>query len=201
MKHRFVSRKYLLLISLLLLSAIAVSATVAYLFHSTGPLRNLFSGSVVTCAVVENDTEPISGDQLSVSKKENVKIRNTGDTTAYIRVAIVATWKSTDGTRVYAEKPLPGSDYTVTFAADSGWELSGDGFYYYTSPVEPDADTGVLMESCIPIPQAAPEGYTLSIEIVASAIQSSPSGTVLREWSSGISGMDGDTLIIRKGAD
>lgn len=45
-----------------------------------------------------------------------------------------------------------------------------------------------------------PDGYYLSVEIVASAIQSTPTTVVTENWGSGVSGIsatDGKTLIIK----
>lgn len=185
-------KKAVLTMSVALLLAVAVGITIAYIFTETDPVENTFKPSKVACAVVENGNDPVSAGNVTLSSKTNVQIKNTGDTDAYIRVAVVVNWMSADGTRVWATKPVKSTDgtdgdYTITYnLEDNGWIDGGDGYYYYTRPVAPcvhkDGDehtgcmTSVLISSCTPVAGRAPDGYYLSVEIVASAIQSSGMG-------------------------
>lgn len=52
----------------------------------------------------------------------------------------------------------------------------------YTAPVAPLASTGVLIDLCTPVTGRAPEGYTLSVNVLASAIQSVPAEAVGQAW-------------------
>ena len=179
-------KKALLTMSVVLLLLVAVGTTLAYIFTKTDPVVNTFTPSKVSCAVVENSGRPVSGGiQNTGDKKSNVQIKNTGDTDAYIRVAVVVNWISADGTRVWATKPVEGDDYTINLDLNNGWSPVGD-YYYYGSAVAPcthkDGDehagcmTSVLIRSCTSVPGRAPDGYYLSVEIVASAIQSKGMG-------------------------
>ncbi len=180
-------KKVVLTMSVALLLAVAVGITIAYIFTETDPVENTFKPSKVACAVVENGGEPVTGDTVDIgTSKENVQIKNTGNTDAYIRVAVVVNWMSADGTKVWATKPVKSTDgtdgdYTITYnLEDNGWIDGGDGYYYYTRPVAPSKITGVLITSATqkaPAPKGADDTqYYLSIEIVASAIQSSGMG-------------------------
>ena len=61
--------------------------------------------------------------------------------------------------------------------------LGGDGYYYYTKAVMPDEMTNVLINTAqLNEGRTAPQGYYLSIEIVASAIQASPDEVVEKQW-------------------
>lgn len=179
-------KKAVLTMSVALLLAVAVGITIAYIFTETDPVENTFKPSKVACAVVENGREPVTGDTVGIgTSKENVQIKNTGNTDAYIRVAVVVNWMSEDGTKVWATKPVEGEDYTIILDLANGWSPVGD-YYYYGSAVAPcvhkDGDehtgcmTSVLISSCTPVAGRAPDGYYLSVEIVASAIQSSGMG-------------------------
>jgi hypothetical protein len=95
---------------------------------------------------------------------------------------VVITWMSQDESTVYAATPVEGTDYTITYAQNNGWVKGSDGYWYYTAPVAAGETTATLLESCT-LTGTAPEGYTLSVEIVASSIQSSPSEAVLEAWS------------------
>ena len=184
MKRKQNKKALTLLVCLVMLVAVTVGGTLAYLMASTQPVKNEFAPSKVSCAVVE---DPFDG-----TKKTNVQIRNTGNTKAYIRAAVVVTWKNDKG-EIYAATPQENTDYTITFNLNNDWFDGNDGFWYHRTEIAPcthvgDQEhsgcmTGVLINSCAPVADRAPSGYYLSVEIVASAIQSAPDSVVGKEWS------------------
>ena len=189
---KYINKK-LIITSVILLLLVAVGTTLAYVFTETEPVENTFIPSRVSCAVVENGKEPVSGSLVNISdSKNNVQIQNTGDTDAYIRVAVTVNWMNADGTRVWAQKPIQNTDYTITYnLSEDGWFDGGDGFYYYSkavSPTSPNNLTGILISNAALMSGVtAPVGtdgtpYYLSIEIVASAIQSTPKTVVEEQW-------------------
>lgn len=180
-------KKIQIVIAALALAAALCGATLAYLSTPTLPLTSTFIGAKVSSEVKES---------FDGTTKSNVTIRNTGNIQSYIRAALVVTWVSDDG--VFAAVPMAGTDYTMTFAQNTGWEKGPDGFWYYTRPVNPGADTEVLISSCT-LAGTAPEGCRLSVEIVASSVQSLPVTTVASVWSSGISGVNNGTLVVKEG--
>lgn len=171
-------RLTVLLVSLSLVLVAGVGVTLALIIDSSGPVDNTFEPSHVSCAVVENGTAYETG-MVEVASKENVTIQNTGDTDAYIRAAIIVNWKKADGT-VWAQAPAS-KDYTLAIGGD--WDLGTDGYYYYKSSVAPKDLTTALITSATQVNSAPEEGYFLSIEIVASAIQSSLAGNAQGAWS------------------
>lgn len=177
-----IHRKSLLITSLALLLLVAVGTTLAFILTSTDPVVNTFKPSQVSCAVVEKDREPVTGDTVDIAtSKEKVQIKNTGDTDAYIRVAVVVNWASKDGTKVWATKPVEGTDYTA-WTPGTGWIQIGD-YYYYTQSVAPTKTTGTLIENIEVLDTAnIPDGYFLSVEIVASALQAKPASVVTSQW-------------------
>ena len=163
-----------LLVSLVLLLTVSVGATLAFLIDQTDPLPNTFTPSEVTVQV--NET-------FNGTTKSNVSIKNTGDTEAYIRAAIVVTWQNAAG-EVYGV-PVESGDYTLTLSTTDGWDIeTTDGYYYYTSPVAPGTNTGILIDSCTAgtKPEGIPNDYYLSVEIIASGIQSVPTSVVAEQW-------------------
>lgn len=171
-------KRVALIVSLLLLVCVSVSGVIAFLMDATDPLTNTFKPSKVTTQVVET---------LNGSKKSNVKIRNTGDTSAWIRATYVVTWKNSDG-NVYGKAPVAGTDYEISLN-ETDWKKGKDGFYYYKSPVVPDGCTENLIKSVQPAASAAaPNGFTLSVEILGSGIQSTPDAAFNNAWreSSGL---------------
>ncbi len=190
---KFIGKKIILLVSLALLLSVTVGTTLAYIFTKTDPVENKFNPSKVSCAVVEQGKDPVVGAVTSTDDlKENVQIKNTGDTDAYIRVAVVVNWATSDGSRIWAQKPIQGTDYTITYDFSDGWIDGGDGFYYYSKPVSPDSSnnlTSVLikkagLKSGVTPPVGTDNAqYHLSIEIVASAVQTTPEAVA--DWSGG----------------
>ena len=183
MKRKLNKRSVALLVSLAVILTAAVGVTLAYIFTNTDALQNIFTPAQVSCAVVENG-EDYTDNYVDVKSKGNVSIRNTGNTNAYIRVAIIVTWKAEDGT-VYAQTPVIASadslnDYSMTLNLADGWSKGTDGYYYYAPAVSPDGLTNVLITSAIQNAtgpkDAEDRQYYLSIEIVASAIQADGMG-------------------------
>lgn len=164
----------LLLSSLALLIVLLVGTTVAFLIASDGPITNIFNPSKITCQVNE---ESFDG-----GTKTNVTISNTGDTEAYIRAAIIVTWKNAENGDVYGSVPVAGTDYTIELNL-ADWIKGKDGFYYYKKPVAPNGQaTTALITSCTDKGKA-PAGYGLNVEILGSAIQSVPVSAVNEKWS------------------
>lgn len=166
-----------LLVSLLLVLGVAVGGTVAFLSTRTDRKVNTFTPSEVTCAVTETFENNV---------KSNVAVQNTGDTTAFIRAAINVTWMSNQDAAnqtVSAKVPVKDTDYSITFAKNTNWIQGADGYYYYKLPVAPQGSTEVLIDECKLLENASvPDGYHLSVEIVASAIQSAPDSVVQNMW-------------------
>ena len=182
------NKEMAMILSLSLLLLLVIGTTVAYIYTATNPVKNIFEPSQVACAVVEDGRDPVTGFLVDIGEtKENVKIQNTGDTDAYIRVAVTVNWASADGTRVWAQKPVKDTDYTITFN-NSDWFDGGDGFYYYKEAVSPGDLTSVLIGRAVlnegRTPPTGTDGteYFLSVEIVASAIQSAPAEVVKEQW-------------------
>lgn len=172
-----------LLVSLLLVLGVAVGGTVAFLSTRTDSKENTFTPSKVTCEVTETFNNNV---------KSQVAVQNTGDTTAFIRAAINVTWMkdAEAGTEyeaanqtVSAKIPVKDTDYSITFAENTNWIKGADGYYYYQLSVAPQGSTEVLIDECkLQEDASVPDGYHLSVEIVASAIQSAPDSVVQSMW-------------------
>lgn len=159
------------LVALVLIIGAVVGGTLAYLAARTDAIVNTFNPAKVDIKVEE---------YFKGSTKKDVKITNIGDTEVYIRATYVVTWKDA-AENVYPEQPQPGDDYTISLNPKQDW-FYYNGYYYYTAPVAPRASTGVLIDLCTPVEGRAPEGYTLSVNVLASAIQSVPAEAVGQAW-------------------
>ena len=169
-----------LVICLILLLMISVGGTIAFVVTHTSEIRNTFTESVVKCEVDETFKDNV---------KSNVSIKNTGDTTAYIRAFVNVTWMNESG-QVASVSPVESTDYRIKYST-SGWLKGSDGYWYYRFPVQPNNNTAVLIDSCRLLETAsAPDGYYLSVEIVCSAIQSTPVSVVSDIWHVQLSGSE-----------
>lgn len=170
-------RKVILAASLLLTVCLTVGITVAWLRADTASRQNTFTLAKVSCEVEET---------FDGTVKEDVSIRNTGTADAYIRAAIVVTWmKDGDDSNQTVSSVVPqlDKDYTIQFTKNSGWIQLEDGYWYYTKSVPVGGSTAELIDSCTLLDGAeAPEGYRLAVEIIASAIQSSPAKVAEENW-------------------
>ena len=172
-KRRANKRKAtVLLSSLALILALFVGVTAAFLIAKDGSVANTFKSSQVSCEVDES---------FNGTTKSNVSISNTGDTEAYIRAAIVVTWKSAENGDVYGAMPVLGTDYTMERNL-SNWIEGSDGYYYYKKAVQPGDKTEELIVNCTAVQDNVPAGYGLNVEILSSAIQSVPVSVVNEQW-------------------
>ena len=89
----------------------------------------------------------------------------------YVRAAVVVNWKDDSG-NILGRNTEEGTDYT--FNSDSGWFKAGDGYYYYSNPVESGGETSALITDFSAITEA-PNGCSLSVNVSAEIIQESGS--------------------------
>ena len=159
------NKRKMLLLSLVVVLLIGVGTTVAYILDQPENVVNTFEPSEVTCVINEGFDGVV---------KNNVTVTNTSDIDAYIRAEVIVNWQNSEG-EVYGKQLIEGTDYTIKYNLADGWVYNeNDGFYYYTkvvSPTAPDNVTTVLIEECAPVEGTAPDGYFLSVEILASAVQ------------------------------
>ena len=157
-----VYRTAVLLIAVLLLIGTAVGSTAAFLVTKTGPVVENFAYAQVSCQVTR------SGSALAV--------QNTGTAQAYIRASYAVNWRDGEG-NIAAAVP---EDYSYVLDKNPQWEKGEDGYFYYPAPVAPGDETPSLLTCSVSCP-VDPE-YTLSVEVVAEAIQSNPAEAAEEAW-------------------
>lgn len=178
-----------LLVGVILLAGTA--GTLAWL-SVTGVLVNQFGIGSVTPSVLET---------LNGKVKSDVKAKNTGTAPAYIRAAVDIYWQDQDGARLWdepKEEPKGEADYEIAWSvADASgansaynWVKASDGFYYWTSPVAPGAETGVLINRVTEL--KATEGRNLVVDISTQAVQATPDEAVHDAWGCSV---ENDVLV------
>ena len=158
-----------LFMAIILLIGAVIGSTVAFLTMKTEPVKNSFEYAEVSCEVTED---------FNNNTKEHVQVKNTGTTDAYIRATYVVNWVDAQG-RIAASDP-EGYSYSLTENPDSAW-TEKDGYFYYTSSIAPGASTAGSLLTCEVTYPENPE-YTLSVEVLAEAIQSTPDNAVQDAW-------------------
>lgn len=167
---KMLNRRFILIISILLILTAAVGGTVAFLTTRTSEVTNRFESGEVTCKVVEDFKD-------GYATKKNVAIENTGNTTAYIRAAIVGNWVNDEGEVVASADPWTFDNSII----GSGWAKGSDGYYYHKAPVDAGKQTSDLFDSYT-APSDGPDGAHLEMTIICQAIQSEPAKVVTRVW-------------------
>ena len=155
---RMKKKSLLLVAGIVLMLTIAIGGTIAYLVTNTDSITNTFEPGGVPISVDESFTGGV---------KSDVKITNDGNVPAYIRAKIIVTWKNAQGE--VSGTPVQASDYSMIIN-NTDWTKVGDFYYYNDSVEEEGGTTKYLIISCTRtgIP---PEGYDLSVEIIAESIQ------------------------------
>lgn len=171
-----------MVIATVLLLALAIGGTLAWLSTKDGPITNTFTPSKVTCEV----TESFNG-----VTKSNVNVTNTGDTDAYIRVKLVTYRTNDQGKHIGGTATLP------PFTLGAKW-VSYDGYYYYTLPVAPGGspETNLADSMTLTGSYSDTDGGKQAIDVMAEAIQSVPEAAVKAAWGEGFSiGADGSLIV------
>ena len=165
-----VYRTAVLLIAVLLLVSTAVGSTAAFLVTKTEPVVEDFAYAQVSCQVTR------SGNTLGV--------QNTGTAQAYIRASYAVNWR--DGEGIIAAVTPEGYSCDLVKDPQGAWVEGGDGYFYYPAPVDPGGETPSLL-TCSAFYPENPK-YTLSVEVVAEAIQSNPAEAAEEAWGVTVSG-------------
>lgn len=148
---------------------IGAGTTIAYLLSQTWETVNEFVPAKVTCEVEESFANGV---------KEDVVIKNTGNVNAFVRAAVIVNYVSNTDGKIYHVSPKETVDYTIEWGSD--WIKASDGFWYYPSDIAPNAATAKLIKTAKSL--SAPQGYSLNIQIIATAIQSEPLSAVTDAW-------------------
>ncbi len=195
-RYRIPVRSLILLLTLVLLIGSGIGMTVGFLSTKTESVQNYFTYGKVSCEVLET-----FGKENNRYIKRDVRIKNTGNTSAYIRVLLVFTWKDANG-NVYVNKPQINKDYQINPDISNGWSIYqnsiGTFSYYYKYPVAAGEETPNLIDSLRQTPGVVgPENgkYALSVEIVADAVQAEPTDAVTDAWDGATVGADGALTI------
>ena len=151
---------FYLLLGFIILAITSIGVTTALILIKTDEKINTFTPGNIACEV-----------------QENYSIKNTGNTNAYIRAEIITNWVDENG-EIYAVSP----DMEIT-TGDNWSKNQTDGYYYYANEVEANQTTTTLLANT-KNNSKVPDGYTLSVTILAEALQASDGDKALQNaWT------------------
>ena len=191
------NRSFVVLAALLVLVLGIVGTTLAWLTDKTTDLTNTFEYAKVSCEVLET----VSDDRTT---KSDVRIKNTGNTDAYIRVTYVVTIRDDNGNILYDayetekfQKYMENLESKISDAPP--WQRGSDGYWYYMLPVAPNKETEAnlfrdkIFPLFIEINGKKAETY---VEILASAVQAMPTNAVTEAWGATVQTVTGENYTI-----
>ena len=171
-----------MVIATVLLLALAIGGTVAWLSTKDAPITNTFKPSKVACEVTENFNGEV---------KSNVNVKNTGTINAFVRVKLV-TYRTND-----QGQHIGGTAFLPTFTLGANW-VSHDGYYYYKLPVAPGEmpETNLTDSMTLIGSYMDTDGGKQAVDVMAEAIQSVPKDAVKAAWGADFSiGTDGSLIV------
>lgn len=153
-----------LIVALVLILVFAIGSTVAYIATHTDPVINKFTPTTSSITVEE---------EVSGVQKTEITVKNTSlDVPVYVRVALVANVIDGDN-KVTDSAAVPG------FTLGDGWEKIGE-YYYYKTPVDPEASTGNLLKTPMTLAE------NTQVVVIADAIQANPKDAVSEAWGAAV---------------
>ena len=181
-------RKTLTLLVAMVAGVVAVASVcmvVAYMFRKSPEITNQFVPAQVDCKVVETRQED--------GTKTSVKVQNTGNFDAYIRVRVVTYWQDSKGNPVARTSPVNQFD-------SGGWSYNTDAWiydranqtFYHKAPVKVGKNTeellnltnsfkGIKLEAVVETVNKVDYTYHPVVEFVLEGIQSNPAEAV-EKW-------------------
>lgn len=163
------------------------------------------------------DVQPAVEETLESGTKSDVKVRNDGKVASYLRCQVEVYWRDADGNRLWEVPALATDgtsstgDYTLTMATSatagtaSSWVQGSDGFWYWTSPVGPGEETGVLITTAQQLKAydatatgASATSAQLVVDVSTQAIQADDAKAAAEAWGATVA--EDRTLTPRAGS-
>lgn len=174
-----------LLIIAALLAVVGISGAIAYMFRQSAGITNTFVPANVDCQVQET---------FANNLKSSVKVENTSNVDAYIRLRVVTYWQDSKGNIVAMTSP------EIKFSGE--WKYDSEKWiydktnqtFYHKDPVKAGAMTeellkldsdfkGITLEPKQVTVNKITYDYYPVVTFIAEAIQSQPAKAVSESWN------------------
>ena len=182
----------ILLVAVLITTAAVTSLVVGYMFRVVDMPNTLLPGKV-SCTVEEVVSQD---DDSTTLTKQEVTVKNTGDTQAYIRVKVLTYWQDSKGNIVGSK--IDNDLLGVNKYDNSNWIRSEKTVvgnvssitYYCKTPIDPGENTPDLLATSamivLDVTTTKVDGVTYTYrqvaEIIPEAIQSQPADAGTSSW-------------------
>lgn len=158
----------IIILIVLAVSLISCGTVLALMLRRSQTEENSFVPAIVSCEVTETVVD---------NEKTSIKVKNTGNIEAYLRVCFVTYWVNAEGKIV----PEPSKDISKLLCTKN-WKAGSDDIFYYIEPVAPGAEVEFLdLEETIEL-AVDENGNKQVLEVFAEAIQSLPETAVTESW-------------------
>ena len=159
------NKRFTRILIVFVLLAVLIPSVYAYMIHKSQTVANNSVPGKVTCDIEE---------AYNGTTKSSIKVKNTGNVDAYIRVRLVFHWEDSKGNVVARNMTTP----TVSYDNTKWIKDTADGFtYYYTGRVAPNEFTpeflsnNFTMEPVVVDVNGTDYTYYPVMEVLAEAIQ------------------------------
>ena len=160
----------LLIIVIALLSLGIIGVSVSILMRKSTKSNHFVTGTVT----------PKIKETFGSGVKEDVYVKNEGNSPIYIRILINYNFVDSEG-KILFETPILNNDYTITYSNSDKWILSKEGYYYYKNLLEPNEETDILIDRIEEIGHDI--NKLLDVNILVQSIQASPDSAVSEAWN------------------
>lgn len=157
-----------IILIVLAVSLISCGTVLALMLRRSQTEENSFVPAIVSCEVKETVVD---------NEKTSIKVKNTGNIEAYLRVCFVTYWVNAEGKIV----PEPSKDISNLLCTGK-WKAGSDNIYYYVEPVAPGEEVEFLDSGKTIVIEKDEDGNKQVLEVFAEAIQSLPDTAVTNSW-------------------
>lgn len=171
-----IKKSTVLILSVVLLLAVAAGSTLAFLITKSDTVENTFKYADVKIRVDE---------EVKDQTKSNVKVTNTGtageDAAIVAHVTYVEYWTDSNGNVVSKDQLPEGYSSTTTIAENKNGWIEKNGNWYYLTAVPVNQSTPELpikWEATTPNSSA----YTWHVDILAEGLQAEPDTAYKQAW-------------------
>lgn len=166
-------KKWILILSFILIFVVAVSAVFAYMVASTNEKNEfeLTKAAVTLQPIVSKDANDIP---------TNIVVKNVGQADARIRVQIIPMYRNISNGSIYWQSPVRDKDFTVEYSdlwvplGTAEHNASYYTYYYDALLAVGQASTDMLKGNGIRQLTTPPEGFALYFDILVDGVQHVP---------------------------
>ena len=179
--------KRLLVMAVIVLTVASVGVNLAFMFKKAINESGFTAGRVEIVLHEKTDGAEVTGNNAAGSEKSDIRVENTGNIKAFIRIKIVSYYTDAEG-NIYGTI----SSEFPAITLQNGWFAGAEHTYYYPYGVAPGSMTEILCEPVVMGQRKLAEGEVLyqAIEVFAEAVQAEPASAAEEAW--GVTVSDGE---------